>query len=304
MKISAVICTYKRADFLRTAVRSVVDQTLPHDEYEIIVVDNAGETEVKDLMDQFRSGQVNLRYVIEPEVGLSRARNRGLAEARGKYIAYLDDDARADAHWLENFVSTFELRDPTAIGGRVWLDWDGEKPAWVGDEQLALFTFVDHGDEGHVLRDREYLVGANMAFNVDSLKQVGGFDANLGRQGHVLLSGEEAKVLHALKERGQTVYYEPSAVVWHSVHPSRKRPSWLLRRMFWDGASQPLVNETQHSRRALFRLAMFDARQCVRGLLSALAATLRGRKDAAWQSLLGLSQRAGRVRTELRMLAN
>ena len=301
-KISAVICTYKRADYLRVALRSLCDQSLPREQYEVIVVDNAGETEIEQIVNDFKTENIQLRYVIESRVGLSHARNKALKEARGEYIAYLDDDARADAGWLDALVRTFEKTGAAAIGGRVWLDWAGNKPAWVHDEQLSLFTFVDHGDESHSLRDGEYLVGANIAFRSDVLKEVGGFDSDLGRQGSVLLSGEEAKVLHQITQRGWTIYYEPAALAWHSVHPSRKRPSWLLRRMFWDGASQPLVSGPRPSRSALVRSMLFDLRQCLRWSLRALAATVRGRKQSAWTSLLGLSQRAGRVRSQLRML--
>src|SRR6266545_4700766 len=131
--ISAIICTYKRADYLRMALRSLCDQTLPRAEYEIIVIDNVGEAETERVVNEFRSENVELRYIIESRVGLSHARNKALEEARGKYIAYLDDDARADAHWLEALVHTFEKTKAAAIGGRVWLDWDGEKPVWVHD---------------------------------------------------------------------------------------------------------------------------------------------------------------------------
>jgi glycosyltransferase involved in cell wall biosynthesis len=303
IRISAVICTYKRADYLRAALRSLCHQTLSRDQYEVIVIDNAGEREVAQLVEEFKSDHVELRYFVEPRLGLSHARNCGLKLARGRIIAYLDDDARADVDWLEQLTRTFDQTGAAAVGGRVWLDWQGDKPAWVGDEQLSLFTFVDHGDESHVLRDGEYLVGANIAFTVDRLNEVGGFDANLGRQGSALLSGEEAKVLREINERGGTIYYEPAALVWHAVQPARKRPSWLLRRVFWDGASQPLLMAERPTRRALLRALMFDLRQCLRSSAVALGATVRGRKENAWKSLLGICQRAGRVRTHLRMFA-
>lgn len=301
-KISAVICTYKRADYLRVALQSLCEQTLPRDRYEILVIDNAGESETKNVVDEFRGAKVQLRYLVENQVGLSHARNKGLAEARGKHIAYLDDDARAAPQWLEALVATFEKTDAAAIGGRVWLDWDGEKPIWVSEEQLPVFTFIDHGADARALGDAEYLVGANMAFAREALKAVGGFDVRLGRQGSLLLSGEEAKVVGELRNRGAVIYYEPSALVWHSVHPSRKRPSWLLRRMFWDGASQPLLDSGPKSRRALLRAVLGDLRQCLGWSGKALVATLGGSKHNAWHSLLGLSQRAGRVRSELRLL--
>ncbi|HEU5236858.1 MAG TPA: glycosyltransferase family 2 protein [Pyrinomonadaceae bacterium] len=305
IKISAIICTFKRPDYLRQAVTSLCKQTLPCAEYEIVVVDNGVDSDTERVVTSSQNGEVNLRYVTEPMVGLSRARNKGLAEARGPYVAYLDDDARAEDRWLESLVESFESNSAAAIGGRVWLDWDGQKPEWIPNEQLPVYTYVDHGDQAHVLRDDEYLVGANLAFSKAALELAGGFDAKLGRQGTLLLSGEEAQVLRTLREQGLEILYEPAAVVWHSVHPARRKRGWLLRRMFWDGASQPLLDrgDEQPSRRLIFRGMCSDLRQCAGWSLRALAASIRGRKAMAWQSLLGLSQRAGRVRTQLRMLA-
>jgi glycosyltransferase involved in cell wall biosynthesis len=277
------------------------NQTLSRDDYEIIVVDNAVEAEVEQIVKGFDDGNINLRYVPEEKIGLSRARNTGLKFAAGRYVAYIDDDARADDRWLESLLSAFERTSAAAVGGRVWLDWHGDRPAWVPDAQLSLFTFVDHGKEAHALRADEYLVGANVAFGRETLISIGGFAANLGRQGAVLLSGEEAAVLQHLRERDFVIYYEPAAVVWHSVHPSRKRPSWLLRRIFWDGASQPFLDRTLsgHTRRLILRSASYDLRQCAAWSRRALAASIHGRKAIAWESLLGLSQRAGRLRTHL-----
>ena len=306
IKISAIICTYQRPDYLRHALKSLCDQSLPRDEYEIIVVDNAEEAQAEQVVRELDDGRINLRYVTEPKVGLSRARNTGLKLATARYVAYMDDDARADAHWLEALVAAFEQVTPTpaAVGGRVWLDWHGEKPAWVPERHLSLFTHVDHGDGAHWLPNNEYLVGANIAFEREALNLVGGFDPNLGRQGAVLLSGEEAAIIAQFQKLGRGVYYEPKALVWHSVDQSRKRPGWLLRRLFWDGASQPLLDVPvrDRSRRATSLNAYRDLRQCARWIWGILISILRGRKASAWESLLGLSQRAGRLRSEVRML--
>ena len=304
IKISAIICTFRRPDYLRHALRSLCEQSLPRDEYEIIVVDNAVEAEAEQVVREFEDGRINLRYLPEENVGLSRARNTGLKAANGRYVAYMDDDARADTNWLEALVAAFEKVSPppAAVGGRVWLDWHGEKPSWVPERHLSLFTYVDHGDDAHALASNEYLVGANIAFEKDALNAMGGFDPDLGRQGTVLLSGEEAAIIAQLQEQDRGVYYAPAAVVWHSVDPSRQRPSWLLRRLFWDGASQPLMGVRERSRRATSLNAYRDLRQCGRWSWEILVSVLRGRRDSAWESLLGLSQRAGRLRTEVRML--
>ena len=302
-KISAIICTYKRVDYLRRALESLCGQTLDADDYEVVVVDNAVEAEVKNLVNEFQGKIKNLCYIPERAVGLSRARNTGLKAARAPYVAFIDDDARADTNWLGATLGAFQKSPaPAAVGGRVWLDWNDDKPAWIPDNMLSLYTHVDLGDEGHGLHSNEYLVGANLAFEKAALDSVGGFDQNLGRQGAVLLSGEEAQVLQKLKWVGRVVYYEPSAIVWHSVDASRRRPSWLLRRLFWDGASQPLLNKSA-SRKAILKGAWLDLRQCFGWSATTLAATISGKRNNAWKSLLELSQRAGRVRTQLKMLA-
>lgn len=307
IRISAIICTFKRPDYLRHALQSVCEQSLSADEYEVIVVDNAVQAEAEQVVREFDDGRISLRYVTEERVGLSVARNTGLMVATAPYVAYMDDDARADSHWLEALVGAFERTSPApaAVGGRVWLDWQGEKPAWVLERHLSLYTYVDHGAEAHTLDDGEYLVGANLAFAKEALLSLGGFDANLGRQGSLLLSGEESAILEQLRERHQRVYYEPAAFVRHSVDQTRKRPAWLVRRLFWDGASQPLLDRPAQgfSRRAISLNAYRDLRQCTRWGLNILVAVLRGRKESAFESLLGLSQRAGRLRTEVRLLA-
>lgn len=307
IKISAIVCTFKRPDYLRHALQSLCKQTLDRAEYEIIIVDNAVQSEAELAVAEFQDGQINLRYVTESSIGLSRARNTGLEAARGRYVAYLDDDARADERWLEVLVKTFETypATPAAIGGRVWLDWQGKKPAWVPNEQLSIYTYVDHGDEAHGLRDNEYLVGANLAFEKKALQASGGFNAQLGRQGKVLLSGEEAQVLQEFRNRGLGILYQPEAVVLHSVHPSRKKPGWLVRRMFWDGASQPLLDRSAgRSRRKILRGVGSDLRQCAGASVRVVSAWAGGSKALAWQSVLGLAQRAGRVRTQLRLIAS
>src|ERR1041385_6665223 len=302
-KISAIICTYRRSDYLRRALESLREQTLPAEDFEVVVVDNAVEPEVQKLVNDFQSQIGNLCYVEEHAVGLSRARNTGFRKARSPFVAFLDDDARADSNWLAATLEAFEQSPaPAAVGGRVWLDWHGDRPAWIPDNMLSLYTHLDLGESGHELRPNEYLVGANLAFEKAELENIGGFDRNLGRQGAVLLSGEEARALEKLKSLGRAVYYEPSAIVWHSVDSSRRKPSWLLRRLFWDGASQPLLDQSR-SRRAILRGAWLDLRQCFGWSATTVAATVSGKRNNAWKSLLELSQRAGRVRTQLKMLA-
>ncbi|MGD8380729.1 MAG: glycosyltransferase, partial [Syntrophobacterales bacterium] len=95
IKISVIVCTYNRAELLGGTLRTLCHQTLDTSEYEVIVVDNNSTDNTREVVDEFCRRSSNVRYCFEPQQGLSHARNQGLQEAKGKYVAYIDDDARA-----------------------------------------------------------------------------------------------------------------------------------------------------------------------------------------------------------------
>jgi len=85
--LSAVICTYNRYDLLPAAIESLVNQNLPADSFEVIVVDNSPDQAGAARFGQRYEGLSNLTYLVEPKPGLSNARNRGTAAARGRVVA-------------------------------------------------------------------------------------------------------------------------------------------------------------------------------------------------------------------------
>jgi glycosyltransferase involved in cell wall biosynthesis len=305
-RISAIICTHNRADYLDRALESLAEQSLPSDQFEVLVVDNASTDQTAVICEKWMKRIPNFHYVREDRLGLSWARNAGAAASRAPYLAYLDDDARADRDWLKQLLHTFETSEtpPACIGGRVWLDWQSAAPSWLPARYYSLYTFVDHGEEERPLGEREYLVGANMAFRRDVLLEMGGFDTKLGRKGSMLLSGEESAIVNRLHERGLPVYYCGRAVVLHAVPPSRRRRRWLWARLFWDGASQPLLDSGVgrpfgHYLHQGYR----DLRRIARFALDGCLACATGNRSKRLESALMLIQRAGRLRTHLLLAA-
>src|SRR5712671_6825521 len=100
-RISVIIATHNRADLLAIALKSLARQTIPPAEYEVIVVDNASSDQTPAVVRQMSPAMPQVRYVFEERLGLSWARNAGLEAARAPYVAYLDDDAKAEPEWLE-----------------------------------------------------------------------------------------------------------------------------------------------------------------------------------------------------------
>src|SRR5271157_5950492 len=99
--LSIVVCTHNRYKFLENIL---ADLSLSLDDnsasWEVLIIDNASTDSTKETVDRFTSQFPNFSYFYEPQVGLSYARNRGWQEAKGEYVAYLDDDCRIPLDWI------------------------------------------------------------------------------------------------------------------------------------------------------------------------------------------------------------
>ena len=295
--ISVVICTFNRSAYLPRLLESLRMQKIDSRSFEILVVDNNSTDETPGVVRGLQETMRNLRYVYEPEQGLSLARNRGLREARSPLVAYVDDDAYAEPQWLASIVEAFrEGERIVCVGGPVKLDWQGERPQWVPEKYESLYTSVDHGSEERPLTPKDYLVGANMAFRRGWLLDRGGFPSDLGRKGACLLSGEEAVVYQSVFASGGEAFYHPGARVMHRVTTERKNRKWFMRRLFWDGATQPILDGgTGQPAKTYWRNAYHDARRCARFSLEAAWAVLRIDRKGLIDALCRLDQRAGRL---------
>ena len=103
IKVSAIIPTYNSARYLAEAVESALKQTL--EEIEVVVVDDGSTDETESLM---RGYDLRVRYVRQPNSGVALARNRGIKESRGRYVAFLDADDVWVPHKLERQLAALE----------------------------------------------------------------------------------------------------------------------------------------------------------------------------------------------------
>lgn len=215
IRISAVICTLNRMEYLRKAIKSLTEQTLPKERYEILIVDNRSTDGTRGVvLDEFSSVQ-NLRYLHEPILGLSQARNTGWQNADGKYMAYLDDDAVASSNWLEKILSVFDAAgsDIGCVGGRIVPIWKTPRTPWLPAELLSYLSVMNPSNNPMILDNNKQIAGANIAFPKDVLEEIGGFRTDLGRKGDKLLSNEEILLRRQLEAKGYSCFYHPGIVV-------------------------------------------------------------------------------------------
>jgi len=239
--LSVVVCTRDRHALLAGALDSIDGQDCAADSFELVVVDNSSDVEARELFLRDLDLACASTYLCEDIPGLSRARNLGLRAARGRIVAFMDDDARAGPTWVSELISTFERFGRAGIvGGPVRPIWPAPRPAWLHPWLEGYLTIVDRGERERELAANEWLAGTNIAMLREPLIAVGGFEERLGRIGAVLLSNEELAATEALRAQGFATVYNPRAEVRHIVHADRLSPAWMRRRVFWQAVSDQL----------------------------------------------------------------
>ncbi len=196
-RVSVVICTYNGERTLEETCAAV--GALVYPDFEVILVDDGSTDRSAEI------GRAHGFTVLSTENrGLSSARNTGLEQATGEIVAYVDDDAAPDPHWLTYLADTFERTGFVAVGGP-------NLPV-AGDGMVADAVAAAPGNPTHVLlsdREAEHIPGCNSAFDARALREVGGFDP------FFRVAGDDVDVCWRLQDRGGRIGYSPAAMVWH-----------------------------------------------------------------------------------------
>jgi O-antigen biosynthesis protein len=203
-KVSVVVCSYNGAQTIGETLAALENLAYPN--YEIIVIDDGSTDQTSAI-----AGRHNVRLIRTENNGLSVARNHGLNAATGEIIAYIDDDAYPDPHWLSFLVASFLRSEHAGIGG--------PNIAPPGDGAIAECVANAPGGPVHVLLSdeiAEHIPGCNMAYRREKLLAIGGFDPRFR------VAGDDVDICWRLQDRGWTLGFAPTAVVWHHRRNSIK----------------------------------------------------------------------------------
>jgi len=229
-QLSVVVCTYRRNQSLEDTLMSLARQTADKQDFEVIVVDNnPGDSGLDEMITRVRNAGFHelpdrLRLVHCPVLGLSYARNAGLAEARGGIILFLDDDAVADKDLVTQYLAAFSAhQEMGVIGGHITL----KRPetinmVWKEGWECYWSQFITgYTKLTEVTHWWEYPWGANWCARRKALLQIGGFRGRYGRRGSDFSGGEEIIAASLMKQLGYSIGILPQAHVLHQVDPSR-----------------------------------------------------------------------------------
>jgi glucosyl-dolichyl phosphate glucuronosyltransferase len=274
VQISVVICAYtdERWAELVEAVDSVWAQTLPALEV-IVVVDHNPALLLRARRKLPRAVAVENREAR----GLSGARNSGIAAAHGDVVAFMDDDAVADADWLERLSAPYSEPRVVGVGGAIEPRWLEGRPAGFPAEFQWVVGCTYEGVPRAPAAVRN-MIGANMSVRRELFAQVGGFRHGIGRVGRLPAGCEETEFCIRARQRlpSAQFVYEPRARVSHAVPPARATWTYFRSRCFAEGLSKAQVSSSTGPGDGLASERAYVLRTLPAGIVRGFADTLRG----------------------------
>lgn len=270
-QISVIVCAYTelRWDDLLNAVDSLHAQTHPASEIILVIDHNPA------LYERAQAQFPDLTVVTNTEKrGLSGARNSGIAVARGDLIAFMDEDAVADAEWLEHLNAGFLDPKTIGVGGAIIPWWIVKQPAWFPEEfnWVVGCTYRGMPESTSPVRN---LIGCNMAFRSEVFSQAGGFRSEIGRVGTFPAGCEETELCIRASQilPNHLFLFEPQAQVRHRVPAARTSMGYFTDRCYAEGLSKALVSRLVGAQNGLSSERSYTFNALPRGVL-------RGLKDA------------------------
>ena len=240
--ITLIICTYNREKYIGPLLDSIAKNDYPTTDYEIVLVDNNCTDNTRGVCEQFATEhpEIAFRYVTEPEQGLSAARNKGIKEAKGDIVIYVDDDALVDADYIRIYAEHFAASPETmAAGGPIEPLYETEEPNWMSPYTKALLTaWMNYGDKVREYPNGRYPGGGNAAYRKEVFDRVGLFNTELGRKGNLLLASEEKDIFDKMKALGMKVLYLPTPVLHHCIPQAKLEEDYFNRLTLQIGRSE------------------------------------------------------------------
>jgi len=261
--ITATISTYNREKYLPKVLASLARQTISDDLFEIVLVDNNSPGNTFEIFSDFKKENTHLKlsYFLETNQGLSFGRNRGIKEAKGKFITFIDDDAYLADDYLEVIYNYFEVNKKiAAIGSKIHLDYEDIVPTWENKYLNSLLGYFDLGNEVKVFPKNDYPRGSNMSFRSSIFEVIGFFNTDLGRKGENLAGSEEKDIFKRIYQHPElSVVYIPNAMVYHYVPIERTTHEFIKKQALGTGKSERVrvYNEGLTSTIKRFSLEIF-----------------------------------------------
>lgn len=246
--ISVIVATHNRRQRLGETLEALVRQDWPHDQLEVLLVDNGSTDGTAEMVTAFakRPGIPAVRLLHEARPGKSYAVNLAVAAARGRILVCTDDDVVPDPGWVRAIVEAMDKTGADFAVGRIRPRWETPPPPWVSPRLYGVLAVPDNGPERFEIRtglnEQAMAIGANMAVRSEVVQRIGGWRGDLGKLRHTLRSGEDHEFYLRMLRAGMRGVYEPRASVAHFVPAERLRRAYFLRWLHDNGRTVSVID--------------------------------------------------------------
>jgi glycosyltransferase involved in cell wall biosynthesis len=197
MRATIQLCTYNRSALLERVLDACFEQTPPRDDYEIVLVNDGSTDDTPAVIERARARATCAFVVVDqPNSGLAKGRNTGIAHSSGERIIFIDDDVLPLPNFVEEHLRT-EAAHPQAIvrGGAINVESFDDLP-------VPLWTIKDYSGN--------YFWTTNVSVPLATIREVGGFNESFSEYGW-----EDIDVGLRLRFRGTKAVFNPKALVYH-----------------------------------------------------------------------------------------
>lgn len=202
---SIIIATYNRPKELGGCLETLKLLDYPRDRFEIIVVDDGSATSPEALVQSFNQ-HIQIKLIRQVNAGCGAARNAGAQQARGKYLAFTDDDCAHSPDWLKTLAARFAQKEAAMIGGRT-VNLLDDNPYSTASQLIMDYLFRHYNARPEHAR---YL--NSIAVPAEAFHALGGFDSSF------FMSAEDRDFCERWLSAGNEIIYAPEMLIFHAHH--------------------------------------------------------------------------------------
>ena len=214
-KISVIVPVYNDAQRIGKCIESLLQQTYPHEKYEVIIIDNGSTDETREVIKKYP-----VKLLIEDKIQSSyAARNKGIKNANNGIIAFTDSDCIVTPQWVREGVKALVSESADLVGGKVEFVYSKHKTA------AELYDSITNLQTESVIKDRNAATTANLFVKSSLFERIGLFPDSVKSGGDIRWTSEATRT-------GFRLVYAPNAIV---KHPTRRLKE-LLKKNYRVGA--------------------------------------------------------------------
>lgn len=245
INLSIIIPTRNRSVLLAKTLDSILIQTYPRDNFEVIVIDNGSTDSTFDTYKNYSEKFNNFKFLYDERPGLHIGRHIGLKYAKSEILVYADDDIKAFPTWLEGIAETFQDEKTVMVGGKCLPEYETLPPIWLEylwqnneyGKYLGYYSVLDFGNETKEISPR-FVWGCNFSIRKQILLEANGFHPDSMPKDLIKFRGDgESSISDFVYKKKYKTIYNPKASVYHFVSSKRMTFEYLYERNFAQGIS-------------------------------------------------------------------